>query len=230
VNLTDINFTTYSSSVKVKTVISKKKVKKVIWQPVINRMSDIFWISNKMLRKEMKKLITSVHHLFNVCIKHEYHSKIFRKVNIIVLHKFNKKNYTDSKTYHLITLLNTLSKTLKSIMITRISNFVKLHQLLLVTQMKNRQKKSTVTALKLLMKQMHTVWNKDEKNVAIVLSLNMVKAFDYVNHERLLYNLHKKDISEYLVKWMVSFLSEKAITLFFNDQTTALHQINIDIF
>ena len=54
-----------------------------------------------------------------------YHSKKFRKTNIIVLRKSKKKNYFESKSYRLITLLSTLKKTLKIVIARRLSDCVK---------------------------------------------------------------------------------------------------------
>ncbi len=68
--------------------------------------------------------------LFNACVIHKYHSKQFKKTQTIVLCKSKKSNYIDSKMYWLIVLLNIMSKTLKSIMIKRLSDIVETHHML----------------------------------------------------------------------------------------------------
>ncbi len=61
-----------------------------------------------------------------------YYSKKFYKINIIMLRKSKKKNYFESKSYKLITLLNILRKTLKIVITRRFNNYVEDNDLLLL--------------------------------------------------------------------------------------------------
>ena len=49
----------------------------------------------------------------------------FRPVNIIMLKKLKKNNYIKSKLYRLIALLNILKKTLKTIIVKYLNNYIK---------------------------------------------------------------------------------------------------------
>ena len=59
--------------------------------------------------------------------------------------------------------------------------------------MGNRKNRSTEAALELLVEQIHTVWGS-KKHVALVLSLDILGAFDTVNYVQLLDNLRKKQV------------------------------------
>jgi hypothetical protein len=59
--------------------------------------------------------------LFKVCAEQNYHSRCFKKTHTISLKKSNKSNYTNFKTYRFIAFFNILDKTLKSIIVRRIS-------------------------------------------------------------------------------------------------------------
>jgi hypothetical protein len=111
------------------------------------------------------------------------------------LKKSNKSNYTNLKMYRFIAFFNILDKTLKSIIVKRINNFVKTHKLLFETQMSERQKKTCETTLKLFTKQIHIVWNMSKNKITILLNLNMIDAYNHVSKERLIHNLRKKRIS-----------------------------------
>ena len=137
IDLIDIDVTIYSLLVSMTAAIIRKKIKKTICWLAVNKVSDISQILNRVLRVKIKKILTFTYHLFNICLKLKYYFKLFKRINIIVLHKFNKKDYTDSKIYHLIVLFNTLKKTLKSVMTTRINNLTKQHHFFSVTQIKN---------------------------------------------------------------------------------------------
>ena len=81
----------------------------------------------------------------------------FKEAHVIVLRKSNKEDYAQPKTYRPIALLNTLDKTLKSIIAVRIDYLTEFNALLPKEQMRGRQARSTKSALELLTKQIHTV-------------------------------------------------------------------------
>jgi len=76
---------------------------------------------------------------------------------MIVLCKLKKSNYTDSKTYQLIALLDIMNKALKLIMIKRLSNITETHHMLFDAQMRVRRKQFMILTLDLLVDQIHTV-------------------------------------------------------------------------
>ncbi len=136
---------------------------------------------------------------------------------MIVLCKLKKSNYTDSKTYWLIALLDIMSKALKSIMTKRLSNIAETHHILSDAQMKVKCKWFMISTLNLLVDQIHTVWDCKIKYVTFMLSLNVVEAFNQVLHVRLLYTLKMKRTSDYIVEWACSFLENQETLLRFNE-------------
>ncbi len=136
----------------------------------------------------------SLINLFRACVKLNYHFLCFKIAHIIVFKKLNKKNYY-VKTYKFIILLNTLSKILKSIIIRRINNLTKIHNMFSIFQMSDRKNKSCEIALKLFIEQIHIVWNMKKDKITTFLSMNVIDIYDHVFKDKLLHNLRKKDIS-----------------------------------
>ena len=81
----------------------------------------------------------------------------FKEAHVIVLRKSNKEDYAQSKAYRSIALLNTLDKTLESIIAIRINYLTEFNALLPKEQMRGRQARLTESTLELLTKQIHTV-------------------------------------------------------------------------
>jgi len=123
----------------------------------VDKVSEAFKISNKVLQASLTKLTLILISLFNACVTHKYYSKQFKKVQTIVLCKSKKSNYIDLKMYQLIALLNIISKTLKSIMIKRLSDITETHHMLSNAQMRVRCKQFMISALNLLVDQVHAV-------------------------------------------------------------------------
>jgi retron-type reverse transcriptase len=62
-----------------------------------------------------------------------------------------------------------------------------------------RKKRSTETALELLVEQVHIIWNNGTEHIALILNLDISGAFSNISHARLLYNLKKRKTPEYIV-------------------------------
>lgn len=136
------------------------------------------------------------------------------------MRKPGKENYTTMKVYHPIALLNTLGKTLESVMAQRFSYLVKTHKLLPDEQMGARKLCGTETALELLTEQVHTIWGCGRDKVASILSLDVAGAFSNVSHPRLLHNLRKRQIPTDIIAWVESFLSQRTTTMVINRRHT----------
>jgi hypothetical protein len=83
---------------------------------------------------------------------------------------------------------------------------------------------ATETALELLIEQIHTIWSSN-KHVATVLSLDILGAFDSVNHIQLLNNLRKKQVPLWFVRTVRSFLSKRSTTIVVDGVETALQSL-----
>jgi hypothetical protein len=200
------NFNYFNVVLKSSFFIMKNEIRQAIkWCKSNNasRSNDIF---NRILKILVNKLMTHLMSLFRVCVALNYHSRCFREIHIIILKKSRKKNYTDVKTYKSIALLNTLDKVLKSVIARRISDLTKTHDLLFVNQMNERKNRSCETILKLLTKQIHTIWNMNKDKITTLLSMNVVEAYDHVSRERLLHNFKKRRISTWIIAWTDSFM------------------------
>jgi hypothetical protein len=167
--------------------------------------------------------------LFRICVELNYHSRCFRIVHIIVFTKLKKKDYFDVKTYRFITLLNTLNKALNSIITRHINSLTKTYDMLFASQMNDRKSRNCETTLKLLIKQIHTVWNMRKDKITTLLSMNIIDVYDHVFRERLLHNLRKRSISNWIIRWTDSFMRNKhiSLTLSISTMTSRLMKANI---
>ena len=228
-NVNDIAESFISLTVSFNSRITEDEVKQTIKWVKADKVSDASDISNKALQANLAELISILTSLFNACVIHKYHSKQFKKTQTIVLYKLKKSDYIDSKTYQLIALLDIMSKTLKSIMIKRLSDIIETHHMLSNAQMKARRKWFMILTLNLLIDQVHTVWDCKIKYVTFMLSLDVVEAFDQVSHIRLLHMLKMKRTSSYIIEWTRSFLKDQETLLIFDEQMSDMREINANI-
>ncbi len=86
-----------------------------------------------------------------------------------------------------------------------------------------------ISALNLLVNQVHAVWNYKIKYMIFMLSLDIVETFNHVLHTRLLHTLRMRKTLNYIIKWTCSFLKDRESLLTFNEQISAMQWINADI-
>ncbi len=215
-NINDISRLFILLTMSFNSVLLQDEMRQMIQRVKVNKASDAFEISNKALQASLTKLTSILINLFNACVIHKYHSKQFKKAQIIVLCKLKKSNYIDLKMYWFITLLNIMNKTLKSIMIKRLNDIIETHHMLSNAQMRVRRKQFIISTLNLLVNQVHAVWDCEIKYVVFMLSLNIAETFNHVLHTRLLHILRMKRILNYIVKWTCSFLKDKKSSLMFD--------------
>ena len=108
--------------------------------------------------------------------------------------KPQKPDYSEPKAYRLIALLNTLGKALEAVISIRIRECAEANRLLLEEQIGARKGRSVETALELITDTIYIVWSIGGANIASLLLLDVIRAFDNILYERLLYNLKVKGI------------------------------------
>jgi hypothetical protein len=210
-------------------LIDENEIKKTIKRCKSNNASRSNDISNRVLKVLVNKLISHFLNLFRVCVELNYHSLCFRKTHIIALKKSKKKNYTNIKTYKSIVLLNILDKTLKSIIAQRINNLTKTHDLLSINQMSERRNRNCETTLKLLIEQIHTIWNMSKDKMITLLSMNIIEIYDHVLRTRLLHNFRKRRIFTWIIVWTNNFMQNRRIIFAINSDATTMSNINVNI-
>ncbi len=100
----------------------------------------------------IQRAYKSISKIFNLMysdlIKNDYHLKIWREGTRIILKKSDKSNYSISKTYRIITLLNCLDKVAEKIIAVQLSYTAEINNKLLnFDQMKDRKQKSAINAV-----------------------------------------------------------------------------------
>jgi hypothetical protein len=69
--------------------------------------------------------------------------------------------------------------------------------------------------------------NKDK--MITLLNMNVANAYDHVSSKRLMHNLRKKEIFDWIMTWTSNFMKNKHITLIIDDDTTFMSRVNADI-
>lgn len=139
------------------------------------------------------------------------------------MQKPHKDDYSITKAYRPIALLDTIGKALESILAKRISALTELYGSLPKTHFGGRRGTSTEYAVYYLVEKTYQGWHQGKDTSALML--DVTGAFDNVSHERLLYNLRKRRIDPKIIDWISSFISNRSTVIKTNECVSE----NIDI-
>ena len=144
--------------------------------------------------------------LMRKCHEAGYHPKAWRAI-VVALRKPGKPDYSNPRAYHLITLLECLGKILQKIVARQLTFLAGKQNLVPVNQFGGRSNSSTTDALLTFTNNLQCAWN--HRMVTSALTFDIKGYFNFVNHNRLLSELHCKRIPLMYVQWVLSFLSDR---------------------
>jgi hypothetical protein len=95
--------------------------------------------------------------LADMCLKLKHYLAFLKSSQTIVLRKPKKSSYESLSAWRLITLLKTINKVVKKLLVRRIRNLAEEHYLLYLSQIGARAEQGTSTALELFTSIVQTV-------------------------------------------------------------------------
>lgn len=109
--------------------------------------------------------------------------------------------------YRPVSLIPVMSKIFEKVMLDRLKKYVDVNNLLAREQFGFKKNSSTSLACVELVKEV--VDSLIERNPVVAIFLDMSKAFDFVNHELLLYKLERFGIRGKANEWITDYLKER---------------------
>ncbi|POS85079.1 hypothetical protein EPUL_003411 [Erysiphe pulchra] len=214
VDIRDIDGTKYPDDLlSVSKIITQTEVEETLRKLPNDKAPGPDGIPNRVLKCYESSLSKVLAELFNAYLTLGYHPKRFKGSTTIVLKKSQKPRYDTPKVYRLIALLYTMGKRLEKLVANRISKAAEDFNLLPDEQMGARPKRFIISAVELLSEQIHTIWGKDKKKVASLLSLGISGVFDNISHKRIVHNLREKGIPRRICAFVKSFLVERTTSI-----------------
>ncbi len=162
-------------------------------------------ISNLFIKNTKDTLLIPLHYIYNYSLLHGVYPEQWKYSPWTPLHK--KGSIYKRENYRPISLCNNLSKILDKIVFRTLYNFLEKHELFNKYNYGFERKSSCEHNLSMLL---HNVYNNLDKNCdSIILFLDVVKAFDKVDHKILLYKLNYMGKDFIVFKWFINYLCNR---------------------
>ena len=124
---------------------------------------------------------------------------------------FKKGSKSSAANYRPISLTCILCKALEHIIASQVVKHLNSHDLLYDLQHGFREKRSCETQLTMLVEDLARNLSKGKQTDLVLLDFS--KAFDKVNHSKLLWKLHQYGIRGHALAWIRSFLGNRSQTV-----------------
>ena len=162
-------------------------------------------ISAKIIKDGKPTLVPILTKLVNLSYEKNLFPDCMKIAAIKALHKKDDKNSFSN--YRPISILPTLSKVFERSATQQLVEHLEKNNIIRPSQHAYRKGHSTVTCLFEVVNYLYQLI--DEKKMAAVVSLDLSKAFDSINHNLLLNKLSSMNLSENTLLWVKSYLSNR---------------------
>ena len=188
------------------TEISREEIKWAIKEMKIKKAGGPDKIQPFMIIKAEDIVIEPIHKLFNIVWSSGYCPNYWRQGTIIPIPKIESKIIKVSQ-IRPITLLSVIGKLFEKIITKRLTKISEEKQWIPQFQNGFRRGRSTINNLIILQQEIHAAF-KDKKYMATAF-LDIKKAYDSVNRDKLFKQLQMKGVGGNMAKWIKSFLLEE---------------------
>ena len=182
-------------------------------------------ISPHTLVKCADQLAAPLAALFQACLVQNKWPKIWKRANVVAIHKKNKK--TSPQNYRPISLLSILAKVYERILVKNITNFFDTNHLISNRQFGFRSKRSVSD----LLLQLTTTWQKslDTGKDTCVIALDIAGAFDRVWHKGIIAKLKSLGITGDLLLLLQDYLQGRTLQVVVNGHTSSEYPIEASV-
>ena len=171
-----------------------------------NKATGLDKISARLLKDSGQIITPTLTSLFNRSLQTGTFPSIWKKARVVPLHKEGDKQ--DQSSYRPISILPRLSKILERAVHTQFYGYLTKNNLVSPKQFGFRPKLSTATASAQFTDQ--PLLGMDNGTITGVVFLDLVKAFDTVNHSILSRKLSNFGVDETVQNWFDSFLFNRS--------------------
>ena len=156
--------------------------------------------------KQAKSIITPyITKIINISFETNTFPDILKKAIIKPIFKNDDKN--DISNYRPISILPVLSKIFERVTLNQLTQYFEKHELLTGFQHAYRKFHGTVTCLFELLNEIYQLI--DNKNKVAIVSLDLSKAFDTINHQLLIQKLKSFNLKSNATDFLKSYLSNR---------------------
>ena len=185
----------------------------------------IDYINTKTLKTLSVHIVNQLVHICNQCIDKATWPDALKIAEVIPTHKSNEKHIPTN--YRPISLISNIAKIFEKIIHNRITNFINSCDLLTKNQYGFRKNRSIKEALFQLSNMIYK--NIDTSTPIAITFLDLVKAFDTIDHQILLDKLYNYEIRGSAYNLLKNYLTNRQQRVKLNNKTSKFESVTMGV-
>ena len=204
---------------------SPLEIKRIVTDLKSKNNSGMDGIPSKALKCTPDNILFAIAHIFNLSLSNGEFIDIFKVAKVVPV--FKKGSTYDVNNYRPISLLPVLSKILEKLVYKRLVSFLNGQSFFHKNQFGFRKNFFTSHATALLVENITTAFEKKQSMFGVFLDLS--KAFDTVDHKRLLRKLMHYGVRGLPLEWFPGYLNDRAQQVVCNNQLSDILKIKCGV-
>ncbi len=205
--------------------VTKNMIEQILRNINIHTANGPDNISNIFLKNTKNSLLIPLEYIFNYSLIHGVYPKKWKISNWTPLHR--KDSPYKRENYRPISLCSNLGKILDKIIFKSFYNYLEHNQLLNDYNYGFKRKSSCQHNLSMLLH--NTYQNLDKNYDTLILFLDVVKAFDKVDHKILLQKINFMGIEKIVFLWFKNYLEERYSRCVIHGYESELYHIQTSV-
>ena len=205
--------------------VEEEEIRTIVKNFGNKRSTDCEGFDMSILKNIVESIIEPFTYICNLSLKTGVFPEKMKIAKVIPLFKNGDKH--EFTNYRPVSLLPQFSKILEKVFASRLNKFIDKENLLSKNQYGFRPKHSTALAIMELTEKISR--EIDNKNFLIGVFIDLQKAFDVINHSRLIWKLQKYGIRGIANKWITSYLKNRKQYVQINETKSDLWDINCGV-
>src|SRR5205809_2694702 len=207
-------------------VVSKDEIKEAIFSSSTRKAAGPDKISFLILQKAFESIENRFVTLYNNLISYGYHPICWREAIGAILKKSNRKASL-SKSYRVISLLNSMTKTAEKIIASRLAYLANIIDIVNFDQMSSRKQISAINAVMSLIHDIQLA--KNDNKIISVLFMDVKEVYDHVSCNQLLKICKNLGLPRSLCSWIECFMNNRYVQLAFDENKQEKTRVEIEI-
>uniref|UniRef100_A0A3Q3EXG8 Reverse transcriptase domain-containing protein n=1 Tax=Labrus bergylta TaxID=56723 RepID=A0A3Q3EXG8_9LABR len=187
------------------TAVEESEIIEIVHKCKNKTSTDYNDIDMRIVKQVIQGIAKPLTHICNLSFKTGKFPRKMKIAKVIPLYKTGDKHHFTN--YRPVSLLPQFSKILKKLFADRLNKFINKHNLLTDSQYGFRPNRSTSLAVIELIEKITN--SLDQKNYAAGVFIDLKKAFDTINHDRLINKLERYGIRGVVLNWLRSYLHNR---------------------
>jgi len=177
--------------------ITEQSVERALFSQSVKKAPSADKLSNGAIRRLWKWDKTRIVGLTKAAVGTGHHKAIWKRANWVVIRKPGKEDYTQLKSYRMISPLSCMGKVVEKVVAELLSDEAERRALLRDGQFGSRKKRSAIDAAAIMVDTAHAAWKED--NITGVLLMDIKAAFPSVARGMLIHAMKAKKIDGDLI-------------------------------